>query len=65
MLTFYYKDGIRIEIRLREDGHKEPHVHVVYAGENMSVSIDTAETLAGDIKVILKITRLGERLLAG
>lgn len=49
MPTYYNKGGIRIEIRTRENGHNEPHVHVIYAGETMSVSITTSDILAGKI----------------
>lgn len=49
MPTYYNKGGIRIVIRIRENGHNIPHVHVIYAGENMSVSIITNEILAGDL----------------
>lgn len=47
MPTYYNKGGIRIEIRTRENGHNEPHVHVIYAGETMSVSITASDILAG------------------
>ena len=49
MPTYYNKGGIRIEIRTRENGHNEPHVHVIYAGESMSVSLITGERIAGDL----------------
>ncbi len=49
MPTYYNKGGVRIEIRLRENGHNEPHVHAVYAGESMSVSLVNGKILAGDI----------------
>lgn len=49
MPTYYYKGGVRIEIRTRENGHNEPHVHAVHAGEDMSVSIVTGAILAGDL----------------
>ena len=49
MPTYYNKGGVRIEIRPKENGHNEPHVHVIYAGESMSVSIITGEILAGKI----------------
>ncbi len=46
MPTYYNKGGVRIEIRLRENGHNEPHVHAVYAGESMSVSLVNGKILA-------------------
>lgn len=49
MPTYYNKGGIRIEIRTRENGHNEPHVHVMYAGESMSISLITVDHLAGII----------------
>lgn len=49
MPTYYNKGGIRIEIRTRENGHNEPHVHVIYAGETISVSITASDILAGKI----------------
>ena len=50
MPTYYNVGGVRIEIRTRENGHNEPHVHIIYAGETMSVSLITGATLSGDIK---------------
>ena len=49
MPTYYHSNGIRIEMRLRENGHNEPHVHAIYANENMSVSIMSGEILSGYI----------------
>ncbi len=49
MPTYYNKGGVRIEIRLRENGHNEPHVHAIYADESMSVSLIDADILAGMI----------------
>ena len=49
MPTYYNKGGVRIEIRTRENGHNEPHVHAIYAGESMSISLVTADILAGII----------------
>lgn len=50
MPTYYNVGGVRIEIRTRENGHNEPHVHIIYAGETMSVSLITGATLSGDMK---------------
>lgn len=49
MPTYYNRNGIRIEMRLRENGHNEPHVHAIYSGEDMSVSIRSIKRLSGNI----------------
>ena len=43
------KDGIVIEIRNKEDGHNQPHVHVKYQGDNISISLIDFKILAGNI----------------
>ena len=35
MPTYYNKDGIRIEMRPREEGHNLPHIHVRHGGDTM------------------------------
>lgn len=39
--------GIEISIRTRETPHHRPHFHARYAGEEVSIAIDTLEVLAG------------------
>lgn len=43
------KDGIVIEIRNKEMGHKVPHIHASYQGDNISISLIDGEVLAGNI----------------
>ena len=40
--------GVRFEIRPKEGGHNIPHVHVYYAGQNVSIAFDGG-ILAGGI----------------
>lgn len=44
--------GVRFEIRLRENGHNDPHIHIIYAGEDISISLTTQKILAGKISNI-------------
>ncbi len=41
--------GIRFEIRPRENNHPLPHIHAEYDGYNISIAIDTAKILAGNL----------------
>lgn len=43
------KEGIVIEIRIKEKGHYEPHLHAHYQGENISISLLDGKVLAGNI----------------
>ena len=45
--TFF---GIEISIRTRETPHHRPHFHARYAGDEVSIAIDTFEVLAGIIQ---------------
>jgi hypothetical protein len=42
--------GIEISIRTRETPHHRPHFHARYAGEEVSIAIDSLEVLAGLIQ---------------
>lgn len=43
------KDGVIIEIRNKEGGHKAPHIHAKYQGRDISISLVDASILAGNI----------------
>ncbi|MBQ8615325.1 MAG: DUF4160 domain-containing protein [Clostridia bacterium] len=43
-----YKQII-FEIRPKEQGHNEPHVHACYENENISISLITFKVIAGNI----------------
>lgn len=48
MPTYYNKDGIRIEMRPREDGHNLPHIHVRHGGDDAAILFD-GRILKGEI----------------
>lgn len=41
--------GIRFEVRTKEGNHVRPHVHAEYDSYSISIGIDPAEVLAGDL----------------
>lgn len=41
-------DGVRFEVRTRENGHNVPHIHAHYAGCNVSIALN-GSVLAGKI----------------
>lgn len=53
MPTYYNENGIRIEMRIREQGHNVPHVHVYYQGQERSLSLK-GKVLAGTVKGMAK-----------
>lgn len=49
MPTLYNKDALIIEMRLKEAGHKVPHVHALYQGESVSIDFN-GKVIIGKIK---------------
>lgn len=46
----FEKNGIKYEVRTKEQGHNRPHIHASYGSYNVSVSIDeNIEILAGNL----------------
>lgn len=45
-----YQFGIKFEIRSKEQGHNEPHLHASYGGQEISISLlDGFKVLAGNL----------------
>lgn len=44
-------DGIRFEIRAKEQGHNIPHLHVSTSSASLSIAIETGEILAQKGKI--------------
>ncbi len=46
----YEGNGIKYEVRLKENGHNRPHIHASYGEYNVSISIDNnVEVIAGNL----------------
>lgn len=43
------RGSIIFEVRTKEQGHNEPHIHAEYQGMNISISLITFEVLAGNL----------------
>ena len=43
------KGAITFEVRTKEQGHNEPHIHAEYQGMNISISLLTFNVLAGNL----------------
>ena len=39
MPSIYNKDGLTIEMRPKENGHNEPHVHALSCGKDVSIDL--------------------------
>lgn len=43
------QEGIRFSVRTNENNHSIPHVHAKYGEHEISIAIETAEVLAGNL----------------
>ena len=50
--------SIIFEVRTKEQGHNEPHIHAEYQGMNISISLNTFEVLAGNLPPKLQKTAI-------
>lgn len=52
------RGSIIFEVRPKENGHNEPHIHAEYQGKNISISLNTFEVLAGNLPPKLQKTAI-------
>ena len=43
------ENGIKFEVRIKENNHKLPHIHVYYAEYQISIAIETGNILARNL----------------